>query len=268
MRRIFALSGLAASVIATAASTAGHAQDADLAQQLTNPIASLISVPFQFNYDGDIGPADGDRVTLNIQPVIPISLGEDWNLISRTILPVIWQEDIAGPTGEQFGLGDTLQSLFFSPKAPGPGGIIWGAGPVFLFPTDTDPLLGGEKWGAGPTAVALRQSGPWTYGMLANHVWSFAGEDERSDVSSTFLQPFITYTTQDAWTFALNTEASYDWEGEAWSVPINLMASKLVNIGGQPISLQGGVRYWAESPDAGPEDFGARLSIVFLFPKR
>ena len=99
MRRTVALPCLLTSVIATAASTAGHAQDADLAQQLTNPIASLISVPFQFNYDGDIGPADGDRVTLNIQPVIPISLGEDWNVISRTILPVIWQEDIAGPTG-------------------------------------------------------------------------------------------------------------------------------------------------------------------------
>src|SRR5688572_19920508 len=163
----------ALAVSAFASGSPASAQDADLAKQLSNPIASLISVPFQFNYDSGFGPNDGDRVTLNIQPVIPISLNEDWNMISRTIVPVIWQEDIAGPSGDQFGLGDTVQSLFFSPKAPGPGGIIWGVGPVFLLPTGTDPLLGGEKWGAGPTGVVLKQSGPWTYGMLANHIWSF-----------------------------------------------------------------------------------------------
>ena len=193
----------------------------DLAKKLSNPIASLISVPFQGNYDSGYGPNDGEKFYVNIQPVIPFTLNEDWNLISRTIVPVAWQNDIAGPSGDQFGLGDTTQSLFFSPRMPTAGGIIWGAGPMFLLPTGTDDLLSGEKWGAGPTAVVLKQEGPWTFGGLANHIWSFAGDDDRNDVNATFLQPFISYTTKDAWTFTLNTESTYDWEAEQWSVPVN-----------------------------------------------
>lgn len=249
--------------------TPALAQDsgADLAKKLSNPIASLISVPFQLNYDHGYGPLDGDKVTLNIQPVIPISLNEDWNLISRTILPVTWQDDIAGPSGTQFGLGDTVQSFFFSPAKPSESGIIWGAGPVFLIPTATDDLLGGEKWGAGPTVVALKQDGPWTYGILANHIWSFAGNSDRSDVSSTFLQPFLSYTTPDAWTFALNTESTYDWKADQWSVPINFTVSKLVTVDKQPISLTAGLRYWAEAPKNGPEGLGVRVAATFLFPK-
>jgi hypothetical protein len=240
----------------------------ELAKKLSNPIASLISVPFQFNYDDGYGPNGGEKAFVNVQPVIPITLNDDWNLISRTIVPIVWQEDIAGPSGDQFGLGDITQSLFFSPKAPTEGGIIWGAGPVFLFPTATDEFLGGEKWGAGPTAVALKQFDGWTVGMLANHIWSFAGDEARADISSTFLQPFVSYTTKDAWTFTLNTESTYNWEAEAWSVPINFQVAKLVVVEQQPISLFAGVRYWAESPEGGPEDFGFRTGITFLYPKK
>lgn len=267
MKNLFAFGLLSCVTTLTAASNAS-AEDADLAKQLSNPIASLISVPFQFNYDTGYGSEDGSKATVNVQPVIPISLNEDWNLISRTILPIAWQNDIAGDTGSQFGLGDTTQSLFFSPKAPGPGGLIWGVGPVLLLPTGTDPLLSGEKWGAGPTGVVLKQSGPWTYGVLANQIWSFAGDDDRSDINATFLQPFISYTTKDAWTFALNTQSTYDWEAEAWSVPINFMVGKLVTINKQPINFQAGLRYWASSPDGGPDGFGARFAITFLFPKK
>ena len=248
-----------------------HAQDSDnaeLAKKLANPIAALISLPFQLNYDQDIGPTDdGSKITLNVQPVIPFSLNEDWNLISRTIVPVIDQQDIFPGAGDQFGLGDTVQSLFFSPKAPSGSGWIWGVGPVFLLPTGTDDLLSAEKWGAGPTAIALKQEGPWTYGGLFNHIWSFAGESDRSDISNTFLQPFVSYTTPTAVTFALNAESTYDWKSEQWNVPVNLMASKVTKFGSQLVSIQGGLRYYVESTDGGPEGLGFRLAFTLLFPK-
>jgi hypothetical protein len=241
----------------------------ELAKKLSNPVASLISVPLQSNFDCDIGPADdGCRYTMNVQPVVPISIAEDWNVISRTIMPITYQNDIFPGAGDQFGLGDITQSLFFSPKAPSSfGGLIWGAGPVFLVPTATDDLLGSEKFGIGPTLVVLKQAGPWTIGILANHIWSVAGDDDRVDISSTFLQPFVAYTTKDAWTFTLNTESSYDWKGEQWSVPVNAQVTKLLRFGKQPVSIGGGVRYWAESPESGPEGFGGRLIITFLFPE-
>jgi hypothetical protein len=253
---------------AAGAATPVTADDAAaLAQKLSNPIASLISVPFQFNFDRGYGPdGDGERYALNIQPVIPISLNQDWNVISRTIVPIVHQDDLFRSAGDQTGLGDILQSLFFSPKEPTSGGLIWGAGPAFLIPTATDDLLGGEKFGLGPTIVALKQEKGWTYGALANHIWSVAGDDDRADVNATFIQPFLAYTTPDAWTFTLNTESTYDWEAEGWSVPINGIISKLVRFGDQPIQFFAGVRYWADSPDNGPEGFGVRCGFTLLFP--
>lgn len=247
----------------------------ELAKALSNPIASLISVPFQFNYDTDFGTLDGKRFLLNIQPVVPVSLNDDWNLISRTILPVISQEDVVPREGSQIGIGDIVQSVFFSPKESGPGGVIWGVGPVALLPTATktdlnfgtaEATLGGEKWGLGPTAVGLRQTGPWTYGLLANHIWSVAGNDSRSDISATFLQPFLSYTTKSATTFALNTESTYDWKGGEASVPVNFMVNQLLTIGEQRLQLGAGIRYWADAPDNGPEGIGYRLNLIFLFP--
>lgn len=242
-------------------------QSTELAKKLANPVASLISVPLQFNYDENYGLSDdGEKFYINVQPVIPFALSEDWNLISRTILPLVHLNDMP-PGNDETGLGDITQSLFFSPSQPTNRGIIWGVGPVFLLPTATDELLGSEKWGAGPTAVVLKQTGPWTVGFLGNHVWSFAGEDDRTDINASYMQPFLAYVTKTHTTFNLNTESVYDWEAEQWSVPINFQVSQLLKIGGQPISVGAGVRYWAESPDAGPEDWGARLSLTFLFPK-
>jgi len=259
--------GARSSPVPVAAQAEGDAAPSSeaLAKQLANPVASLISFPFQLNYDQDIGPRDdGERFLLNVQPVIPFSLNEDWNLISRTILPIVSQEDIFPGAGDQTGLGDVVQSLFFSPvQSP----LVWGVGPVFLIPTATEDELGGEKWGIGPTGVALRQSGPWTYGGLANHIWSFAGDDDRADVNATFLQPFVSYTTPSAYTYALNTESTYDWEAEKWSVPVNLAVSKVTRFGGQLMSIGAGLRYWVESPRSGPEGLGFRITITPLFPR-
>jgi len=243
-----------------------RAKAAELAKKLSNPIASLISLPLQNNFDWGGGPNDdGFRYTLAVQPVIPFSLNEDWNVISRTILPYVYQENIIG-TSSQSGLADTVQSLFFSPVNPTKGGWIWGAGPVLQIPTATDDLLGEEKWGAGPTGVILKQQGPWSFGVLANHIWSFAGEDGRADVNRTFLQPFVSYTTKTFTTFGANTESSYDWEGSQWSVPINASVQQLLKIGKQPVAFQLGGRYYVEGPSGGPE-WGLRFQVTLLFPK-
>lgn len=239
------------------------AEDVELAKKLTNPVADLISVPFQGNYDFGVGPGDGTKFTLNIQPVIPIALNDEWNVISRTILPVIDQEGIA-PGLDETGLGDTTQSFFFSPKKSDP--VIWGFGPVFLIPTATDDLLGTEKFGIGPTGVMLKQEGHWTYGILANHIWDVAGNDDRASVNSTFLQPFLSYTTPKATTFTLNLESAYDWQRDDWNVPVNFLVNQLVKIGGHPVSIFAGGRYYFETPEGGPE-WGVRFGVTFLLPK-
>jgi hypothetical protein len=267
MKRPTPLLALVVSVLCVIPVTISAEDGADLAQELTNPIADLITLPIQMNVDRDIGPDDGNKITTNIQPVIPFDLGADWNLITRTIMPVIYQDDIFPGAGSQFGLGDINLSLFFSPKQPTAGGLTWGAGPVVLLPTATDSLLGGKKWGAGPAAVGLVLSGRWTVGMLANHIWSFAGDDDRPDISNTFVQPFAAYTWPSAWTASVQTETSYNWESEQWSVPVNAALSKLVMLGKLPVSLQAGVGYWLESPDDGPEGLRFRLQANIVLPR-
>lgn len=263
---------LASALLATALFHPPHlaAQEdaAALAKKLANPVAALISVPLQGNYDSGFGPdGDGDKWVLNIQPVVPISISEKWNLISRTILPVVSQSDLFPGAGSQTGISDIVQSAFFSPKAPTSAGWIWGVGPVLLLPTGSNDLLTTDKWGAGPTAVVLKQAGPWTYGALGNHLWSFAGDDARGDLSATFVQPFLTYGTPTGWSYTLQTESTYDWNSDQWSVPVNGVVSKVTKIGGQLVSLAGGLRYWADGPENGPDGVGYRFAVTLLFPK-
>ena len=242
-----------------------ESQEEELAKQLANPVAALISVPFQLNYDQNLGAeGNGSRWILNVQPVVPFDFTDDWNLVSRTILPIASIDGGLPGSGSETGLGDTVQSFFLSPKKPSAGGWIWGAGPVFLLPTLTDNSLGLGEWGAGVTGVALKQQGPWTYGGLTNHIWDIDGD---TDINQTFLQPFISYTNSNAWTFTINTESTYDWENKQWSVPINSVVTKVTQLGDQLISVGGGIRYSADGPDSGPEGWGVRLVATLLFPK-
>jgi hypothetical protein len=270
---------LSLTVVCTIVGVSGaraQSSEAELARKLANPIANLITVPIVTNYDEGYGTGDGHRVVTNVQPLIPIELNKDWLLLSRTIIPIVWdQNNISpfGPSGSQSGFGDISESVWFSPSQSTPvgslGNFTWGAGAVALLPTgNADPLLGTGKWGFGPTAIGLFVKGGWTYGALTNHIWDVAGKSNRADVSLTLVQPWIAYTTKNAVTLALEAESTYDWTTNEWSVPINATLSKLMTIGKQAVSFEVGLRYWADNPAGAPrpDDLGYRFNVTFLFP--
>jgi hypothetical protein len=264
-------SGAKLKMIGSNGAADSNAAEAELAKKLQNPVANLVSVPIQNNWDFGIGPADAMKYTANIQPVTPITLNKDWNLIIRTIMPVIYQEATinnplapASASQDHYGLGDITQSFFLSPQQP-VGGWILGAGPVALWPVATDSALGLGKWGAGPTVVVLRQEHGFTYGMLVNQIWSFAGWGAQN-VSATFIQPFLSYTTKSYTTLGVSTESTRNWQAEQWSVPVNFTVQQLLKIGKQPVAFQIGYRYYAEGPNGGPA-WGLRFTVTFLFPK-
>ena len=242
---------------------------AELAKKLSNPVASLISVPIQYNYDEYGGSNDGASSSrLVFQPVIPFKLNQDWNLISRTLIPIVDQQDFRFAAMNESGFSDISASLFFSPQEPTSGGLIWGAGPLFVIPTASADALGTGKWSMGPTAVVLKQTGPWTAGMLVGHAWSFAGDDKRSYVCSTTLQPFFSYTTKTHTTVGAFTESAYNWNDEQWTVPLIFQAGQILKVGPQIFQLAVAAKYWAETPNNGPTGWGWRVQLTLLYPKK
>lgn len=193
---------------------------ADLARQSQNPIANLISVPFQNNTNFGVGQFDRTSNVLNIQPVIPTSINEDWVLINRTIIPVAYQPELAPGVGNVFGLGDIVYQGFFSPKDS--GSFTWGIGPAVVLPTATDEVLGSGKWSVGPAAVGLVTRGPIVAGALVNNVWSIAGDGNRDGVSLLTFQPFFNYNFDGGWYVTTSPIINANWlaPGEKWTVPI------------------------------------------------
>jgi len=267
--RVFAgvLSVVACPAVAAAQAPPGQPdQQAELAKKLANPISDLVSVPFQFNWDQNVGPGDETRFVLNVQPVIPFSLNNDWNLIARIILPFVSQPALFDDGAPASGVSDVLTSFFFSPKA---GGVVWGVGPVVSLPSTSIPTLGTGKWSGGPTAVILKQAGPWTVGALWNQIWSFAGSSARSDVNQMFLQPFLAYQASRTVTLTVQSETTANWtvDDGRWTVPINVLLSKLSTFGVFPASYQLGVGAYPVHPDVGPS-WRVRGAIVILLPRR
>jgi hypothetical protein len=243
--------------------------DADaLARAAQNPIAAMISVPFQNNTNFNYGPNGHTQNILNIQPVVPFRVNEDWNVITRTILPVISQPSFAPGGDSTFGLGAVQFSTFLSPAQA--GRVIWGAGAVVQAPTTTDSALGSNVWGGGPTFVALTMAGPWVLGGLVNNIWSFGGE-ERNRYNNFTFQPFINYNIpQSPGTYlSFSPLITANWEarsGEQWTVPVGLGAGQIFRIGAQPVNAQAGAYYNVVRPDIGPE-WQLRFQLQLLFPR-
>jgi len=244
---------------------AAGADEAALAKAAQNPVGNLISLPFQNNLNLDVGPADRNQNILNIQPVWPVSLSKNWNLITRTILPVISQP--APGTDRTDGIGDLNFTGFISPKVPGK--VIWGVGPALVFPTASDDVLGAGKFSLGPSVVVLTMPGQWVVGGLVSNVWSVAGDDERADVNFLLAQVFLNYNYPSGWYLTSAPIITANWEaesGEKWTIPVGGGLGKVFKIGKQPINMSSQVFYNAERPNNGAE-WQWRLQIQLLFPK-
>jgi hypothetical protein len=240
----------------------------DLRKAAQNPMADMMSFPFQNNTNFGYGPLDKTQNITNIQPVIPFRLTDDLLLISRTIAPLIYQPEFFDGQGSEFGLGDITQTLFLGPADP--GGFIWGAGPVFMLPTATDDRLGTDKWCAGPAAVGLTMRGPWVFGLLAQNLWSFAGDSDRPDVNQMMIQYFINYNLPDGWYLTSSPAITANWEADSdntWTVPFGGGFGRLFRIGKLPVNAQVQAFYNAEKPDISGPDWTLRFQVQFLLPK-
>lgn len=240
----------------------------DLRKAAQNPMADLLSVPFQNNTNFGYGPLEETQNITNIQPVIPFDLNENWLLISRTVAPLISQPGFYDGQGSEYGLGDINQSLFLGPSKPGK--IIWGVGPVFLLPTATDSRLGGKKWGAGPGAVALTMQGPWVAGALVQNIWSFAGPSDENDVNQMLAQYFINYNLPNGWYLTSSPIITANWEADSnnrWTVPVGGGFGKLFTLGKLPVNAQLQAFYNVEKPEVLGPDWTLRVQVQFLLPK-
>jgi hypothetical protein len=258
---IFVINCLALSVFAQSDGTS----DADLAKKAQNPVANMYSLPFQNNTTFGVGPENKTSNTLNIQPVIPIGLGDKVNLIVRTIIPISTVPDYSQTeTGSVTGLGDISMSLFFTPKEAGK--LVWGIGPIMDLPTRTDDLLGYGEFNIGPSVLVLQFKGKWVYGLTANNTWSVANDR----VNKFYLQYFINYNLPKAWFISWQPIITANWnaeKGEEWLVPFGANVGKIVRFGKQPVNLQAGIYYNAIRPEQAGE-WQTRLMINFLFPKK
>jgi hypothetical protein len=241
----------------------------ELGKQLTNPVADLVSLPVQMNWEEGVGPDNDLSWIMKFQPVVPFHITKDWNLIGRMILPYITQPSLTtgGPTAS--GTGDIEASAFFSPKNV-KHGLVWGVGPVFNLPTTTNPMLGSGQWGIGPTFVILKLDGRRTFGILANQIWGFAdtGNVPRTGLNAMYLQPFFAYTTSKAVTYTVNSESTANWaasSGGTWTIPINFIVSKVTKLGPFPFQVGGGGGYYVDSPEGGPT-WQLRAQFTLILP--
>jgi hypothetical protein len=241
---------------------AAPANAAALAEKLQNPVADLVSMQFQNNFNFNVGRNNGTLYLLNIQPVIPLHITPEWNYIVRPVLPFISTSNVYGP-GYVSGLGDLELETFISPAEPGPFGLIWGLGPTSIMPTATQKKLGGDVLTLGPSAVALVQKNGWTVGSLVTQNWRVAGP---GDYNASYFQPFITHTFKTATSIGIDSESTYDWLSEDWTISFNNTYSQVIKIGKIPVQIGVALQYYAQSPVPG-QQWGFRVNITPLLPE-
>jgi len=264
LARIFALAVL---FVGIALSHAFAQDESELAKKTQNPVADLISVPLQSNFNFGAGSKDKMIYILNVQPVIPMKIAEDWNLITRVIMPIINQPSLFPGVDSATGLGDINPTFFFSPAKP--SSLIWGIGPTITLPTASDRLLGSGKWSMGPAGVALTMQGPWVFGALMNNQWSVGGWGDKP-VNALLMQPFVNYNLPGGWYLTSSPILTADWKadkaGDVWTVPLGGGVGKLFRLGKLPINAQLAAYGNVAKPEFGP-DWQLRFQIQFLFPK-
>jgi hypothetical protein len=241
----------------------------ELAKLAQNPVGNLISLPFQNNTNLNYGPLDKTQNILNIQPVIPIEVSKDWNVITRTILPVIWNPSLGPNDPSTTGIGDTTFTAFLSPANPGK--LIWGAGPVLQIPTNSNAELGNKNWGLGPSFVVLHldKGDPWVYGVLVNNVWSLSSDERGGSYNNGLIQPFVNYNFKEGFYLTSSPIATVNWKadsGNKWTVPIGGGVGKIFHFGRLPVNTQLSAYYNVVRPDDGP-NWQIRFQVQLMFPK-
>ena len=263
------VAGLAVAALLAAAPAHAELSAEELAKLAQNPVGNLISLPFQNNTNFNVGPYNGTQNILNIQPVIPISVDADWNIITRTIVPVISQPQLTPTMDRKNGIGDTVFTAFLSPANPGKW--IWGAGPVLQIPTNTSEELGNKNWGLGPSVVVLHldKGSPWVYGALVNNVWSLSGGKQGGAYNNGLLQPFVNYNFPAGFYLTSAPILTVDWKadsGNQWTVPLGGGVGKIFHFGKLPVNAQLSAYYNVVKPDFGA-NWQLRAQVQLMFPK-
>ena len=263
-----AMSVLCRGVVPACAQESSEKQTSEIAKQAQNPIANVISVPLENDFYPHTGKDKEDSYVLEMKPVVPFKLSNDWNLITRTVIPIAQVPDLAPGVNGTSGLGDVQTSLFFSPAKVGK--VIWGAGPVISLPTATEDILGTKKLSIGPTAVALSIQGHWLFGALVQNLFSVAGPRERPDVNQMLLQPFVNYNMRHGWYLTSSPVITSNWEANSnnrWTVPVGGGVGRIVHFGKIPVSTYAQVFRNVERPN-GTTSWSARFQMTFLFPQK
>jgi hypothetical protein len=256
------------SILCCSSDSAWAQESSDIAKQAQNPIANLISVPLENDFNPQTGANKLNSYVMQLKPVIPLHLSDDWNLVTRTIIPIIQEPDLAPGVGGATGIGDIQESLFLSPTKAGP--VIWGVGPAIAIPTATQAILGTKKLSVGPSVVVLRSHGHWLFGSLVQNLFSVAGPSGRSDVNQMLIQPFVNYNIRHGWYLTSSPVITANWEvnpNQTWTVPVGGGVGKIVRLGKLPVNVSTQFFRNASYP-YGATHWSARLQVQFLFPER